>query len=144
MTQDPESFGTYPPEDAEGTDAGDVAEVEDPIPHHAFYSPEDPIARSEGEIPREALFSPDDPLKRSDPSEGVVTRLDGGVGTSPDEVSSLSWKLRTTADLMEALARDLREHGLGALKVRPDTEPMDAMIRSFVAGYLVGKLEEEA
>jgi len=143
MSQDPGSSGTHPPGEAEGATGEDGAEVEDSIPDHAFYSPEDPIARAEGEIPREALFSPDDPLKRSDLSEGVVTRLDGRVDHSPDEASSLSWKVRMTADLMEALARELREQGLGALKVRPETEPMDAMIRSFVAGYLVGKLEEE-
>jgi hypothetical protein len=30
-----------------------------------------------------------------------------------------------------------------ALQVHPETEPMDAMLRSYIAGYLVGRTDAE-
>jgi hypothetical protein len=141
MTEDPKAKA----DDAhEGADAEDPGEGEEQsLPAHAFYSPDDPIARPEGEIPREALFSPDDPLRREETEEGVVTRLNGNLSRPPDVPPSLAWKLRNTADLMENFSRELRERGLEALKVSPDSGPVDVLIRSFVAGYLVGQMEDQ-
>jgi len=113
------------------------------FPEDAFFSPDDPIARPEGEIPDDALFSPDDPLKREPPEDGVVTHLSGRADRVPDKPRSLVWRVRLTADLLERLAKDLREQGLEALKVHPESERMDAIIRSFVAGYLVGQMGDE-
>ena len=134
--------------DAEEADAavpdGTGAEEEDTtLPENAFYSPDDPIARSEGEIPADAIFSPDDPLTRSEDEEGEVTGIGGSSVRPPQTGRDLVWELRYTADLLKALQRDLREHGMEALRIHPDTEAMDAMLRSFIAGYLVGRMEGE-
>jgi len=141
MPEDPKTQEGAHLENANKEDAGE--EGHSSFPPHAFYSPDDPIVEPEGEIPREALFSPDEPLRREEAEEGVVTRLNGNLTRSPDLHRSLAWKLRHTADLMESLSRELREQGLNALKVHPDSGPVDAMLRSFVAGYLAGQMEDE-
>lgn len=138
------------PDDA-GSEDADVAapdgsgkeEKDTTIPEDAFYSPDDPIALSEGEIPEDAIFSPDDPLTRSEDGEGVVTGIGGSALRPPQKGRGLAWELRYTADLLKRLERDLREHGMEALRIHPDTEPMDAMLRSFIAGFLVGRMEGE-
>jgi hypothetical protein len=114
-----------------------------PIPDGAFYSPDDPIASSEGDIPDDAFFSPDDPLTLETGGEGVVTGMGGADDQSMGKGGGLVWEIMNTAALMERLGRDLRDHGMEALRVYPETEPMDALLRSFVAGFLVGKMEEE-
>jgi len=143
MTEDPKITGGEATHGHNAAHADGAEEARGSIPKSAFYSPDDPIARPEGEIPRDALFSPDDPLKRGEPEDGVVTGLNGNLTWSPDFPPSLVWKLRHAADLMERLARELREQGLGALKVNPESSPVDALLRSFVGGYLVGKMEDE-
>lgn len=141
MTKDP---NTQRDANSDGVDTDEPAEGRpNSFPPHAFFFPDDPIAKPEGEIPREALFSPDEPLRREEEVEGAVTRLNGNLTRSPDVPPSLAGKLRHTADLMESFSRELREQGLEALKVRPDSGPIDVMIRSFVAGYLVGQIEDE-
>ena len=125
----------------EGVQGGDDEAV--PIPNEAFFSPDDPIVRSEGEIPDDAIFSPDDPLARSDGGEGVVTGMAGARGQTQGKERGLAWEIQNTAKLMGTLSRELREQGMEALKVRPGSEPMDAMLRSFVAGFLVGRMDEE-
>ena len=125
----------------EGVQEGDDEGV--PIPHDAFFSPDDPIVRSEGDIPDDAIFSPDDPLTRSDGGEGVVTGMAGTRGQAQGKGRGLAWEIQNTAKLMDTLARELRGQGMEALKLRPETEPMDAMLRSFVAGFLVGRMDEE-
>ena len=141
MTEDPKNQAGA---GSEGADPDDPREEEkQSVPSNAFYSPDDPIAQPEGEIPSEALFSPDEPLRREKTEEGVVTRLNGNLTRSPDIPPSLVWKIRHTADLMETLSRELRERGLEALEVHPDSGPVDVLIRSFVAGYLVGQMEDE-
>ena len=142
MTRDPKNPPKAIPDGPVARGAESAEEGRDAIPPQAFYSPDDPIARPEGEIPSEAMFSPDEPLRREEDEEGVVTRLNGNFTHPPEIAPSLVWKLRHTADLMENLAQELREQGLGALKVNPDSGPVDTMIRSFLAGYLVGQMEE--
>jgi hypothetical protein len=124
---------------------GEVAEEgsQNPIPDDAFYSPDDPIVSAEGDIPDDAFYSPDDPVALEEDGEGVVTGMNGADARSRGKGRGLGWDLMNTAALMERLGRDLREHGMEALRVYPETEPMDAMLRSFVAGFLVGRMEEE-
>lgn len=113
------------------------------IPEDAIFNPDDPIARPEGEIPEDAIFSPDEPIVRREPgaSPGVVTGVgSAGVRRKPWE-GDLAWQIRRTSHLLESLAHALREQGLEALRVHPETDPMDAMLRAFVAGYLVGRLD---
>ena len=121
---------------------GHQDEMGSAIPDDAFYSPDDPIARAEGDIPDDAIFSPDDPIYQEDPEEGVVTDM-GGSTAQPLRATGLSWEMRKTADTLEALARDLKERGMEALRVHSDTETMDAMLRSYIAGYLIGRADEE-
>lgn len=130
-------------EESAGGPEGSEEGSKDPIPREALFSPDEPIARPEGYIPGHALFSPDDPVRQDDSGEGIVTNLGGREIKNAAEARSLLWEVRVAADLMETLARDLREEGLGALKLNPGAEPLDVMIRSFVAGYLIGKLDEE-
>lgn len=113
------------------------------IPDDAFYSPDDPIAQAEGEIPEDAIFSPDDPLTRTPDGEGVVTGMDLDDGRRAGRGKGLAWEIRATASLLERFGRELRDQGMEALKVHPEMAPMDAMIRAFVAGYLVGRTDEE-
>jgi hypothetical protein len=135
---------------------GDDAEAPDPeapleedqeetseIPDDAFYSPDDPIAQAEGEIPDDAIFSPDDPLTRTPDGEGVVTGMNLEDKHKMGRGKGLAWEIRATASLLEQLGRELRDQGMAALKVHPEMAPMDAMIRGFVAGYLVGQTDEE-
>jgi hypothetical protein len=125
----------------EGVETGDGSGKA--IPDEAFFSPDDPITQAEGAIPNDAIFSPDDPLIRSDDHEGVVVGMGGGDDRDYRKGKGLAWEIRNTAAIMEALARELNEKGMEALRVHPDTVPMDAMLRSYVAGYLVGRLDGE-
>jgi len=143
MTEESKEPAEVQTEDQEAVGRKSLEGFEGLFPKDAFFSPDDPIARAEGEIPEDALFSPDDPLKTAPLEPGVVTRLSGKAGRSPDRPRSLVWRVRLTADLLERLAKDLREQGLEALKVHPESERMDAIIRSFVAGYLVGQMGDE-
>ena len=142
MTENSKAPEGVSPDATDGPPGAEVGDADTSVPIDAFFSPDDPIAEPEGVIPEEALFSPDDPLTRS-VQEGVVTSLGGKAVRSREKARSLIWEIRHTAELLEVLARELREQGLEALKVNPESEPMDAMIRSFVAGYLVGQLDEE-
>lgn len=149
MTQDSRPAEEHPAK--ESPEAGPDAIPEEPgseeegssLPQDALYSPEDPIATPEGEIPDDAIFSPDDPLTRSEGGEGVVTGMGGSTDGTARKGRGLEWELRYTADLLKNLERGLREQGMEALRVHPDVEPMDAMLRSFIAGFLVGRMEEE-
>ena len=124
---------------ASDTDAEDEGSA---IPDDAFFSPDDPIATAEGDIPDDAIFSPDDPIFQDDPEEGVVTDM-GGSTAQRLRATGLAWEMRKAADTLEALSRDLKERGMEALKVYPDTEPMAAMLRSYIAGYLIGSADDE-
>ncbi len=118
-------------------------EVEDAaIPEDAFYNPDDPIAHTEGVIPEDAIFSPDGPIARQDEGvEGIVTGMAGEAEEHAVVGGDLAWQIRRTSNILESLSHALREQGMEALRVHPETEPMDAMLRSFVAGFLVGRLE---
>ncbi len=38
---------------------------------------------------------------------------------------------------------DLRERGVEALRTHPEMEPLDGMLRGLVAGFLLGRQENE-
>jgi hypothetical protein len=121
---------------------GEQEEGDAIIPEDAFYSPDDPIAVAEGDIPDDAIYSPDEPILREDTEEGVVTDM-GGSTAQRLQATGLAYEIRKTARILEILGRDLEEHGMEALRIHPETDPMEAMLRSFVAGYLVGQEEPE-
>jgi len=139
----PEGPETDAPEDVApvGLEEGDDEVMS--IPDDAFFSPDDPIGRSEGDIPDDAIFSPDGAIGRLDEGEGVVMGMGGGDDRDYGKGRGLAWEIRNTATLMETLARELREQGMAALRVHAQTQPMDAMLRSYVAGFLVGRMDEE-
>mgnify|MGYP001828392851 CR=1 FL=1 len=116
---------------------GDDAEVPDP----EASLEEDQEDTSE--IPDDAFYSPDDPLTRTPDGEGVVTGMNLEDKHKMGRGKGLAWEIRATASLLEQLGRELRDQGMAALKVHPEMAPMDAMIRGFVAGYLVGQTDEE-
>ena len=132
----PEGSGVAMP-DVEGEEEGAD------IPDDAFYSPDDPIARPEGDIPDDAIFSPDDPIAREDEDlgEGVVTGIGGTMGGEYGVSGNMAYELRHAANIMDALAKAIKEQGVEALRVHPETEPVDAMLRSFVAGFIVGRTD---
>lgn len=109
------------------------------IPDPPDGSGTDPLAPTEGEIPEDAIFSPDDPILINEVVEGVVTGMAGRSEIDTGAAGDLAWEIRHTANIMNALSKALKEQGMEALKLHPETEPMDAVLRSFVAGYLVGK-----
>lgn len=126
------------PEDIAGTEA---AEPGGGIPAEAVYSPDDPIAKEEGEIPLDAIYFPDDPILVNKAVDGVVTGMAGNSRPDAGGEGDLSWQIQHAARIMNALSKALKEQGLEALKVDPDIEPIDAVLRSFVAGYLIGKTD---
>lgn len=113
------------------------------IPDDAIFDPDGPIVQPQGEIPDDAIFDPDEPIVRRDSSvqEGVVTGIGGGGARRERWEGDLAWQILRTSHLLESLAQALREHGMEALRIHPQTDPMDAMLRAFVAGYLVGRLD---
>ena len=113
------------------------------IPDDAFYSPDDPIARREGDIPDDAIYSPDDPITRAEAPEGVVTTMSGLDASQLGGEGELLWEIRRVTNILEALAREMKEHGVEALRVHPESDPMDAMLRSYDACYLVGRTDLE-
>jgi hypothetical protein len=119
-----------------------VTGEEDPggdIPAEAVFSPDDPIAKEEGEIPLDAIYFPDDPIIVNKVVDGVVTGMAGDPHPGKTTEGDLTWQIQHAAHIMNALSKALKEQGLEALKVHPETEPIDAVLRSFVAGYLIGK-----
>jgi len=137
--QDPNAPGPIPGEtEGQGTGSELLAE--------ALAALEGSAASVEGVIPEEAIFSPDDPIVKEGEERGVVTGM-GGEGMpsdpSPEQIGDLAWEIRHAANIMNGLASALKEQGMDALKVHSETEPMDAVLRSFIAGYLVGRTESE-
>lgn len=112
----------------------------------AMAALEAPAGSEEAGIPEDAIFSPDDPIVREGEERGVVTGM-GGEDTTGGEGSGqagdLAWEIRHAANIMTGLARALQEQGMDALKVHKETDPIDAVLRSFIAGYLVGRTESE-
>ena len=130
------------PEEAEAMAAkGEFHEEDGDLPPDALFHPDDPIATAEGDIPPDAFFSPDDPIVRTFEGEGVVTGMAGASNEFLPTGRDMAWQIQRTANILESLADALRENGMEALRVHPDTDPMDGMLRSFVAGYLVGRLD---
>ncbi len=120
-----------------GEDAG--------VPADAFISPDEPIRRSDEWD--EALISPDDPIVRREPPRAPadgddveVTGIGAGERVYPDEVLSANpIDVERLAGRLETLARDLREKGAAALRVPPDADGTDAVLRAFLSGYLEGR-----
>ena len=112
-----------------------------PIPPEAIFSPDDPIAQPVGEIPEDAIYFPDEPILINEVVDGVVTRMSGEDHGDSTVAGNLAWEIRHAANIMNALSRALRERGMEALKLHSETEPMEAALRSFVAGYLVGRMD---
>lgn len=144
MTEDPNLPDNQTPAgaaDAEPGNSQTPEETASTIPDEALYSPDDPISPMEGEIPEDAIFPPDGPIAREESEEGIVTGMSGVDDPALRVSSGVLWEIRHTADLLRNLERTLREKGVEALHIHPDVEPMDAMLRSFIAGFLVGRLE---
>ncbi len=137
-----ENTGPAEPRSPDADETSDDDEFGADIPEDAFYSPEDPITGAEGDIPEDAIYSPDDPITRAEPMEGVVTTMSGLNVSRISGEGDLRWEIRHAANIIEALARNLKEHGMEALRIHPETEPVDAMLRSYIAGYLVGRTDE--
>lgn len=132
------------------TSAEEDAEAEGSVPDDAFIMPDQPIRHSARGVPDEAFISPDEPIIRSepDPDKVEVTGIGGRSKKKPVAARKLAagsreWNIRHAADLLDHLAVELREHGLDALHVHPDIEPLDAMLRGLIAGFLVGRGEME-
>jgi len=126
---------------AEGGESQTTRAADSAFPDEALISPDDPISPVEGDIPEDAIFPPDGPIARKEPSEGIATGMSGADDPTLRVTSGVIWEIRHTADLLRNLERTLRERGVEALQIHPDVEPMDAMLRSFIAGFLVGRLE---
>ena len=124
-----------------GSDS-DAEEGDVQIPDDAFFSPDDPIVRAEGDIPDDAIFSPDGPITQEEMGEGVVTGIGGSEDREARMVGSLAYELHQAASIMETLARALKEQGVDALRVTPETQPVEAVLKSFLAGYFVGRTDE--
>ncbi len=151
MTEDPKS--------ADGSREGQAPDAPDTTPaeetaqgtgsellDEALAALEGSAVSVEGVIPEEAMFSPDDPILKVGEERGVVTGMGGEDRPSDpslERVGDLAWEIRHAANIMKGLATSLKEHGMDALKVHSDTEPMDAVLRSFIAGYLVGRTDPE-
>lgn len=123
---------------------GEEGEFED-----AFISPDEPIVgRKHEEFPDDAFISPDEPIVRSekgevDAEEAVVTGIGGGGTVYPQSSIVRKGKdVEKLADILETLARDLRDEGTRSLRVEEDTPRFQAMLRSMLAGYLAGTAGE--
>jgi len=127
------------PRDDEEEGAEANAEVHAAFPRDALYSPDDAIVRPEGEIPKDAIYSPDDPIAGGHEAEGVVTGMGGEAQEEATSGRDRVRQIRHVAHVLENLARELQDQGMRALRVRPSSDPVDAMLRTFVAGYLVGR-----
>jgi hypothetical protein len=137
-----ESDRSEPPgEPRDDEEEGAEANAEGHAAFHrdALYSPDDAIARPEGEIPKDAIYSPDDPIVREQKTGGVVMGMAGEEDEEPLSGEELIRQIHHMAHVLETLARDLQERGMEALRLRPDSDPADAMLRTFVGGYLVGR-----
>jgi len=151
MTEDPKSAEGSTEDQA--PDAPDAAPPEDrgesngsSLLDEALAALDDPSSSDVDAIPEEAIFSPDDPILREGEERGVVTGMGGAhEGSAPEfeGMGDLAWEIRHAANIMTGLATALKEQGMEALKVHSETEPMDAVLRSFIAGYLVGRTDTE-
>ncbi len=150
---------THDPKSADGSKESQASDPPDAIPvdeerqgtgsellDEALAALEGSAASVEGVIPEEAMFSPDDPILKEGEERGIVTGMGGDNRPSDpslERVGDLAWEIRHAANIMNGLATALKEHGMDALKVHSETEPMDAVLRSFIAGYLVGRTGPE-
>jgi hypothetical protein len=143
MSEDPRGSAEEDSQDpaTDGQEAEETAAEDGAIPEEAFYSPDDPISRREGGIPEEAFYSPDDPIAVREREEGEVTGMAGRAEREMGSGGDLTWQIRYISNVLEGLAQALRKQGVQALRIHPDSDPVDAMLRSFVAGYLVGKTD---
>jgi hypothetical protein len=149
MTEDPTSPEGSPveqPPDVSKTPTSAEAEgsTDSTLLEEALAALEKASDSEEGGIPQEAIFSPDEPIVREGEERGVVTGM-SGVDVRDEAAQGgggdLAWEIQHAAHIMTGLAKALQDQGMDALKVDPETEPMDAVLRSFIAGYLVGRTD---
>ncbi len=86
---------------------------------------------------REAIISPDDPIQSPEDEGddgGVVVGMDGST-----EHEAASGAMLLDADqvaaMLEAVAEDLREHGISALNEEPGTAEFKAALKTHLVEY---------
>ena len=112
------------------SEAGSKPEKER-VPEDAFISPDEPLVTDKF---REAIISPDDPLQSPEDEGGIVVGMDG---STEHEVASGAMLLDAdqVAAVLEAVAEDLKEQGINALKVEPGTPEFQAALKTHLMEY---------
>jgi hypothetical protein len=125
--------------------------IHEGFPEGALISPDEPVRRISADFPEDAFISPDDPFRRrarmagsspGEPAVGDDVEITG-IGESDPSYYRASAALQAdvrdvgqAAQVLERLARRMREDGAAALLIEPGLARFDSVLRSFVAGYL--------
>jgi hypothetical protein len=97
-----------------------------------------------GTIPEDAFYSPDAPLRRIEslPDDDVELLPHSEEEGSQPLISPLSDE--SVAQLLENLAREIRDYDGGRFLWRPDVSPLEGAVRGLLSGYLrLGRREGE-
>ena len=115
------------------------------FPEGALISPDEPVRRIGDGLPRDALISPDDPIAPSAPYSGKTGESAyevevTGIGAAREALLPLGQEIRDAgrvAEMLEAVARHLREDGPGSLLSTSGTSRLESTVRGLIAGYLL-------
>lgn len=97
-----------------------------------------------GTIPEDAFYSPDAPLRRIEALPDDEDRLPD----SEEEIAQAAHRSplsdESVAQLLENLAREIRDYDGGRFLWRQDVSPLEGAVRGLLSGYLrLGRREGE-
>lgn len=87
--------------------------------------------------------SEEDPFAREEGLPGIATGIGGSSESVRVEAGDLAWEIRRAANTLSSLSRELEEGGLEALRIKSRTDPLESLIRTLLAGYLIGRTDRQ-
>ncbi len=97
-----------------------------------------------GTIPEDAFYSPDAPLRRIESLPEDDTELPSDSEEERAQALRPPLSDESVAQLLENLAREIRDYDGGRFLWRPDVSPLEGAVRGLLSGYLrLGRREGE-
>ncbi len=111
---------------------------------HRPRSADPQVGMGGGTIPEDAFYSPDAPLRRIESLPEDDTELPSDSEEERAQALRPPLSDESVAQLLENLAREIRDYDGGRFLWRPDVSPLEGAVRGLLSGYLrLGRREGE-